>query len=209
LNTPTTRISNYRAATIIAVALFAMAVIAPFAILGCIDDVVSGAAPASGVAFRWAVMGVAVIALLDLVVGWAVWRLFKPLNGYLAGLSGGIRVGYGVIYLIAIAFLATGTPSGIDTYQRIWSLALGVFGIHLALLGVLCGRSAVVPRWIGGLVGLAGMAYAADAVGTVASSSYHLSLAAYLFVGEPVLMVWLGWWSWLGRSGRGGFFRRS
>ena len=62
------------------------------------------------------------------------------------------------------------------------------------LVGVLCWRSRFVPRWIGVLVALAGAAYAVDSIGVLVSDSYDVELAAFLFVGEVALMVWLIWW---------------
>ena len=66
--------------------------------------------------------------------------------------------------------------------------------MHLVLVGVLCWRSDVVPRVVGGLVAVAGAAYAVDSVGVLLSESYDADLAAYLFVGEVALMLWLLWW---------------
>ena len=66
--------------------------------------------------------------------------------------------------------------------------------MHLVLVGVLCWRSGFVPRVIGVLVVLAGAAYAVDSIGVLLSASYDLELAAFLFVGEVALMVWLIWW---------------
>ena len=193
--------TDRRAALAAGVALLVMAVLAPFTILGVIDHVVAGEEPAEGTAFRLAVAGVLVIALLDLVIAAALWRLFLPVDRRLAALAGGARAAYGVVYLVAIGFLATGDAANVARYQEIWDLGLLLFGVHLVLVGVLCWRSGVVPRLVGVLVAVAGAAYAVDSVGVLLSESYDADLAAYLFVGEVVLMLWLLWWG-LGVSRR-------
>ncbi len=197
---PLSPMTDRRAALVAGAALLLMALLAPFTILGVIDPVVAGEEPAEGTAFRLAVAGVLVIALLDLVIAWALWRLFLPVDRRLAALAGGARVAYGVVYLVAIGFLATGEPANVSRYQKIWDIGLLIFGVHLVLVGVLCWRSGVVPRIIGVLVVVAGAAYAVDSVGVLLSESYDADLAAYLFVGEVALMVWLLWWGL--RAGR-------
>ena len=110
------------------------------------------------------------------------------------GLAGAARAAYAVVYLVAIGFLVTAEPANVERYQELWDLGLLVFGVHLVLVGVLCWRSGLVPRVIGVLVVLAGAAYAVDSIGVLLSASYDLELAAFLFVGEVALMVWLIWW---------------
>jgi hypothetical protein len=189
-----TSLNDRRAAVLAGFGLLLMSVIAPFAILGVIDDVVARERAAEGGAFWLAVTGVVVIALLDLLIAWALWRLFTPVDRRLAELAGGARAAYAVVYLVAIASLATASPSGVARYQDIWDLGLFLFGVHLVLVGVLCWRSGVVPRFIGALVVLAGVAYAVDSVGVLVSDSYDSDLASFLFVGEVALMLWLIWW---------------
>ena len=56
------------------------------------------------------------------------------------------------------------------------------------------GARASSRAWSACLVAVAGAAYAVDSVGVLLSESYDADLAAYLFVGEVVLMLWLLWW---------------
>ncbi|MGK9148037.1 DUF4386 domain-containing protein [Plantibacter flavus] len=195
-------LTDRTSALVAAIAILVMAVLAPLSLLGPIKAVVNGTAPPEGTAFWLAVTGAALIAVLDVVAGWALWRLFRPADPRLAALTGGARVVYGIVFLIAIASLAQATPAGADTFQRTWDGALGIFGAHLVLLGILSWRSRVVPRWISALTSLAGASYLVDAIGNVASSAYTADIASYLFVGEPVFMVWLGWWALRRRGSR-------
>jgi len=207
------RLTDRRAALVAGLALLLMAVVSAVAILGTVDPVVTADDVATelrdaGDSFRVAVLGLVVIALLDLLVAWALWRLFEPVDRHLAVLAGGTRAAYACIYLVAIGHLATavGTadPDAVEaqvaTYQRLWDLGLLLFGLHLALIGWLCWRSGVVPRVIGALVALAGLGYVVDGVGVLLSASYDADLASFLFIGEVTLLGWLIWWGARGRT---------
>jgi hypothetical protein len=188
-----------RLALVAGLALLLMSVLAAVAILGVVDPIVASddietAIDDAGSRFGWAVAGLVAIAVLDLVIAWALWRLFAPVDGRLAGLAGAARAAYAVVYLVAIGYLATGESANVERYQELWDLGLLVFGVHLVLVGLLCWRSELVPRVIGVLVVIAGVGYLVDSVGVLVSSSYDVELAAFLFVGEVALMVWLLWW---------------
>ena len=190
--------ADRRLALVAGLALLLMSVLAAVAILGVVDPIVASddieaAIDDAGSSFGWAVAGLVAIALLDLVIAWALWRLFAPVDRRLAGLAAAARAAYAVVYLVAIGFLATAEPANVERYQELWDLALLVFGVHLVLVGVLCWRSGFVPRVIGVLLVLAGAAYFVDSVGVLVSSSYDVELATFLFVGEVALMVWLIW----------------
>ena len=53
----------------------------------------------------------------------------------------------------------------IRQFDDIWSLGLGLFGIHLLLIGWLAFTSGFVPRIIGVLVAIAGAGYLIDSLG--------------------------------------------
>ena len=191
--------ADRRSALVAGLALLLMSVLAAVAILGVIDPIVASddieaSIDDAGASFGWAVAGLVAIALLDLVIAYALWRLFTPVDRRLAVLAGAARAAYALVYLVAIGFLATAEPANVERYQELWDLGLLVFGVHLVLVGVLCWRSGFVPRVIGVLVVLAGAAYAVDSIGVLVSESYDVELAAFLFVGEVALMVWLIWW---------------
>jgi len=79
----------------------------------------------------------------------------------------------------------------IQQYDDIWSFGLGLFGIHLLLIGWLAFRSGFVPRFIGVLVLIAGAGYLVDSFGGLLSATYTFELASFTFIGEVVLMIWL------------------
>ena len=79
----------------------------------------------------------------------------------------------------------------IQQFYDIWSLGLGLFGIHLLLIGWLAFTSGFVPRVIGVLVAIAGAGYLIDSLGGLLYATYTFELASLTFIGEVVLMVWL------------------
>jgi Domain of unknown function (DUF4386) len=79
----------------------------------------------------------------------------------------------------------------IQQFDAIWSFGLGLFGIHLLLIGWLAFTSGFVPRFIGVLVAIAGAGYLIDSLGGLLDEPYTFELAAFTFGGEVVLMVWL------------------
>ena len=79
----------------------------------------------------------------------------------------------------------------IQQFDDIWSLGLGLFGIHLLLIGWLAFTSGFVPRFIGVLVAIAGAGYLIDSLGGLLYAPYSFELASLTFIGEVVLMVWL------------------
>ena len=78
----------------------------------------------------------------------------------------------------------------IRQFDDIWSLGLGLFGIHLLLIGWLAFTSGFVPRIIGVLVAIAGAGYLIDSLGGLLYVP-SFELATLTFIGEVVLMVWL------------------
>lgn len=79
----------------------------------------------------------------------------------------------------------------IQRFEDFWSLALGLFGVHLLLIGWLAFTSGFVPPFIGVLVVIAGAGYLADCLGGLLSTRYAIEVASFTFAGELVLMVWL------------------
>ena len=98
-----TRASDRRYALVAGLALLLMSVLAAVAILGVVDPIVASDDVAAeirdaGSRFDLAVAGLVAIALLDLVIAWALWRLFTRVDRRLAGLAGAARAAYAVVY---------------------------------------------------------------------------------------------------------------
>lgn len=120
----------------------------------------------------------------------------------------GPRFGLAVLLAVATGHIAAAMPlasSGdagagdagavaeVARFSADWALSLGLFGAHLVGLGLAGWCSGIVPRLIAALVALGGLAYLADVFGPLVWPGYALGLAAYLFFGEILLMLWLFW----------------
>jgi len=81
----------------------------------------------------------------------------------------------------------------VDAFKSGWDLGLGVFGVHLMLVGYVAWRSNYVPKWLGAVVLVAGLGYFVDSLGKVVSASYDLGITMFTFVGELLLLFWLLW----------------
>jgi hypothetical protein len=207
-----------RLAVVAGAGLLLIAVVAAFGYVGVIDRLVSEGDAArtaekiggSRELFTVGVCALYVAALLDVLVAWALLRLFEPVDGALARLSAYLRIAYGATFLVAISLLA-GVPavlethSGvfskeqiqaqaltrIETFHDVWFAGLVLFGAHLAVLGLLILRSASAPRIIGALLVVAGAGYAFDTFADVLRSHSTGTVSSVTFLGEFLLAVWL------------------
>jgi Domain of unknown function (DUF4386) len=81
----------------------------------------------------------------------------------------------------------------LSAFQSAWNLALIVFGFRLLVLGYVVLKSGFIPKWSGGLLEVAAFGYLADGFGKLLIPNYNLSIAAFTFVGEFLLIFWLLW----------------
>jgi hypothetical protein len=202
------------------VALTALAVVAGAAYVGVVQRLVTtGDATAtardisaSAGLFRLGIAAFALVVVLDVVVAWALRTFFEPVHKDLATLAAWLRLSYAAVFAVAISqlvgalhllsdapYLATLSIDQrhteallkIETFQDIWNVGYVLFGSHLVVLGYLASRSGYVPRFIGVLLVIAGAGYIIDSFGQLLAANYTLHVAAFSFVGEAVLMLWL------------------
>ena len=152
------------------------------------------------------------MVVLDVVVAWALFRFFSPVNSGLARLAAWFRLAYAAVFMLAIGQLAgipdlvtsdeysaVLTPEQIqgqtlvktDAFDDLWMAGLILFGIHLALVGYLARRSGYVPKLLGVLLVIAGAGYLFDSVAATVLASPPGSVATVTFVGEFLLALWL------------------
>ncbi|GAA1860667.1 DUF4386 domain-containing protein [Myceligenerans crystallogenes] len=168
-------------------------------------DRITGAGPLLGLA----ITAFLVVAVLDVVLAWALWRWFGSSRGELAALAGWLRVTYTATLVAAVGHLVTalavardgGTDdaaqAALGQFTSTWQLGLVVFAAHLVVLGTLVVRDAGTPAWLGAIILVAGFAYAADGVARlfVADGAALLTVLTGLVsvtsvVGEVGLGVW-------------------
>lgn len=209
-----------RAALIAGAALTLMAVLAGFGSLIVVEGLVTpgdAAATANDIlgaetAFRLGVASLYLAALLDVVVAWALMRVFSVVNAELSRLGAWLRLAYAAVFMVALSQLA-GIPrlltpadgtnaftteqlqaqalAKFETFHDIWFAGLIVFGAHLVVAGYLAYKSGFVPRLIGVLLVVAGAGYASDSFVTVFTEDPPFVVSIVTFLGEFLLGLWL------------------
>jgi len=214
-------ISRRRVALTAGIGLLLMAVLAPLAHFGVLQNlVVSGDAAATvgnivadeGL-FRLAAATLLVVTFLDIVVAWALYVLLKPVHPTLAMLVGWLRLAAPAVFAVALANLldvanlvgsaesSTLLPdqlgaqvmASIASFGNGWDMSLAIFGLHLVGLGYLLFKSVDFPRFLGVLVVVAGAGYLADTFARILVSDFEFRISLFTFVGEALLIFWLLW----------------
>ena len=206
-----TKISLRTAAVVAGLGLLLMTILAPIAYLNTFQSLVKfddAAQTAKNIlnsigAFRTCIILLFTVAILDIVVAWALYILLVPTKKKLSALAAWLRVIYAGIFIFAISKLYTalqvitadGTQamSFLKAFQGIWDMALILFGFHLLVLGYLAFKSGYIPKWLGVLLVLASVGYIVDGFGKFISPNYNLNIAQFTFVGEVLLIFWLLW----------------
>lgn len=208
------------AAVIAGAGILAMAPLAVFANFGVLENLVAEDDAArtaqdirgSEALFRFGAIALFLVAVLDVVVAWALRIFFQPAHKGISTLAAWFRLAYAGVLLVAVTQLVGALPPAnraeslgaysadqldaeapmrIDAFHDIWDAGLIFFGIHLLLLGFLALRSGYVPRVLGVLLALAGLGYLVGSLGAFLSSGYSAEAAVFTGVGELILMIWL------------------
>ena len=196
------------AAIVAGVALAIMAVLGGFANFGAIvpliarGDADQTAQNISGapLLFFAGIGSFFIVALLDIIVAGALYTLFKPVSRRISSAAAWMRSVYAVLLVAAISqlvigFSLLGDPETalpvLESFNTIWVISLGVFGISLLLVGYLAFRSGFVPKIFGVLLAIAGIGYLADAIGMIFISDFSAVFAQFMFVGEVAIIFWL------------------
>lgn len=221
-----TDISLRTGAIVAGLGLLAMAILAGFANFSVFQSlVVPGDTKttaeniiASSGSFRMGIFFFLIVAILDVIVAWALYVLLKPANKSLSLLAAWFRIVYAAIFASTLINLFTALQlfTGADylkafevnqsyaqgmlslsTFQSGWDIGLAIFGLHLLVLGYLVFKSGYAPRWWGillsSLLVIAGLGYLADSIGKFLLPNYNASIAQFTFIGEVMLIFWLLW----------------
>jgi hypothetical protein len=162
--------------------------------------------------FRIAISSYLIVAILDVVVAWALYVLLKPVNKSLSLLAAWLRVVYAAILGITLLNLviALRLLDGAD-FMRVfetdqlyaqamlflnafsdgWEMGLAIFGIHLLVLGYLAFKSGYIPKILGVLLIIASIGYLLDSFGRLLFPNYDVTIAVFTFFGEVLLIFWL------------------
>ena len=225
-NIRSTDMSLRTAAIVAGLGLLVMAILAGIANFSVFQSlVVAGDAKTtaenilvSAGSFRMGIVFFLVVAILDVVVAWALYILLKPANKSLSLLAAWFRVMYAAIFAVALINLfsalqlfagagylkvyaadqlyAQGMVS-LNAFRSGWDIGLVIFGLHLLIIGYLVFKSGYAPTWLGILLGIllviAGLGYMVDSIGRFLLPNYSVSIGQFTFIGEVLLIFWLLW----------------
>ena len=164
--------------------------------------------------FRISACSFVIVAVLDVVVAWALYAVLRPVNRSIALLAAWLRVAYVAVFAAAVSnlfaavrLLTDGNSrdafgprqlnaqvmTSVNAFQDGWNVALVIFGLRLLVLGYLVFQSSYIPRVLGILLGIASLGYLIDSFGGFLSKSYAANVGVVTFAGEAPFMGWLLW----------------
>jgi hypothetical protein len=208
------------AALVSGVGMLLMALFSPFAFLTTYQNImVSGDATATaaniiaaGSRFNIGITIFLLVAILDVVVAWALYELFKPVDRSFSLLAGWLRLAYAPVFALSLTNLVSASKwlgnadyqnafemdqlnayamQSVGAFRSGWDIGLAIFGLHLLVLGYLAIKSGFLPSWLGVLLVVASIGYLVDSFGRLLWPEYSISLAQFTFVGEVLLIFWL------------------
>jgi hypothetical protein len=147
--------------------------------------------------FRFGILSLYVVAALDVVVAWALYRVFKPVSDALSKLAACLRIAYAAVFVVAISQLIGALRlhaqalQHINTFTTIWDAGLVLFGLNLFVLAYLAYRSGYVPKLLGVLLAIAGFGYVFDTIVRVLVRAASSDVSAITGMGEFVFALWL------------------
>ena len=225
--------SRRRAAVIAGVGyliVFLLAIFANFFVRTNLIEADDPAATASNIVdsealFRFGLVAFLVVFIVDVVIAWALYILFKKVNTEVSLLSAWFRLVYTVFLGVALIFffvalqllsgadyldvldtsqLDTHALVALDAFNYTWLIGLAAFGVHLGVMGYLIVKSGEVTKALGSLLMIAGAAYITDTVANALLSNYDDFEALFLtivVIPSVIAELWLTIWL-LTRAGR-------
>jgi Domain of unknown function (DUF4386) len=205
-------------------AIFVLAIFANFFVRERLVEPGDAAATASNIVgsealFRLGLVSFLVVFVLDLVIAWALYVLFRPQSRDVSLLTAWFRLVYTALLGVALVFLflvlqllsgagyLTAFEAGqldaqvtlfLEGFNSAWLIGLLCFGIHLALLGSLVLTSGDIPKVLGVLLILAGAGYVIDTLANALLANYGdyetafmLIVAVPSVIGELAFTIWL------------------
>jgi len=169
--------------------------------------------------FRAGLVSFLIIFILDVIVAWALYIVFKSVNRHLSLAAAWFRIVYTVflgvalIFMFLVLMLVSGAEFlsafdqgqleaqvalALEAFNYTWLIGLVAFGIHLIILGYLLFVSHWAPRALSIVMAIAGTAYVADtlAYSMLANYADHANVFLVLVavpsvIGESAFAIWL------------------
>ncbi len=169
----------------------------------------------SSTLFLSGIAGWLIIFITDIIVALALYHFFKDENNQVSILTALIRILYTLFLGIAISqliqissnignstelsdSLATNINLNLGKFERIWSIGLIIFGIHLMGLGYLAIRNFSVPNIWGWMLLFAGISYFSIHITKNVMPDYVTQIETVeMILGIPLAIVEIGFAFWL------------
>lgn len=180
--------------------IFFVAIFANFFVLESLGNNPLETIQQSNVMVRVGILAFMITVLLDVIVAWALYEIFRthPLSllSTLFRMMHASIMGVAIFALPAVLNLDTNEEilKQIDTFNTTWLLGLFFFGVHIILLGIIISK----PRMITFFLFLAGIMYMVDTAAHFTLQNYEQYASILLILvlipsilGEMSLAIWL------------------
>lgn len=157
--------------------------------------------------YKGMLAGILIIAILDLLVSYSLYKYFEDDHQKIALWSGILRIIYTIIFGAALYFLSlnlnytslqnTALISNLESFQFLWSSGLIVFGVHLFLIGYLMKLHQKIPKILWYLTLIAGVSYSLVHILKISpdmaeiADNLEMALGLPMALGELGLAIWL------------------
>lgn len=205
------------------VALFVLGIFANFFVREGLIVTDDAQATATNIAdseglFRLGMISFLAIFVLDIIVAWALYIVFRPASRDLSLVTAWSRLVYTVFLGVALIFffqalqllggagflsafatdqLSAQALVALDTFNSTWLIGLTAFGVHLAFLGFLVLKSRYAPRALGYILVAAGAAYVIDTGAHTLLGNYtdyETAFTTMVAVPSVIAEGWFGLW---------------
>ena len=204
--------------------IFVLAIFANFIVRQGLIDPDSAATTFANIAeseflFRAGMVSFLAVFIVDVMIAWALYILFKAVSKEVSLLAAWFRLVYTVFLGVALifffmvldlvsgaAYLTAFEPGQLDghvtlllnAFNYAWLIGLAGFGIHLMLLGYLMIASGKAPKTLGIFLVIAGVAYVFDTLANTLVSNYMEYETIFLvIVAVPSVVAELWFTVWL------------
>jgi len=168
----------------------------------------------NSIQFRQGLVGFLVMLISDMFLIWSLFKITKPTQNVLSYIASFFRGLHAIFFIIALTKLIEVykiTSQAINSeelqnsviyllsnFDKLWTIGLLFFVIHLLLLGLLAIKSSYIPKIIGFLLILAALGYAIDGFSKLYLTSYR-DYKSYFetivvltgVIGELSFTIWL------------------
>ncbi|MFK7920158.1 MAG: DUF4386 domain-containing protein [Ilumatobacter sp.] len=175
--------------------------------------------------FRLGMVSFLIIFLVDVIVAWGLYIVFRRTHRDISLVAAWFRLVYTVflgaalIYMFQALQLLSGSGVSeaigsaereahalvaLDMFNSAWLIGLAAFGLHLVVLGGLIVHTRSAPPALGWVLSVAGAAYVIDTVAHSVLGTYSDYESAFIvMVAVPAVIAegWMGMWL-LVRGGR-------